>query len=549
MGNSNTKRSDDYSSSSSRKKNKEFVDQQINYGSLVTHGIYTAPPEYDIDVVREFILKKKLSPFYKGMEEYSDNPFPGVLASTSNLTIESSKPLSEEPVSINTIENANSSNDEGSSSNSNSKKRLSRKSTQNSGEVRRKNRPESSTSMKLKRYTSLHKSDNSNDNYISSSSTSPTSPSPNNSIKVEPEHPLYSKEEFFKYPIECPICFLYYPRNINYTRCCDQPICTECFIQIKRTFSNPEPTCCPYCVQSNFGVIYFSPDSEEYQKQYEILIKAKEEHDPEYEKLLSQGSTPGKKRRNSISYTDPHIISSDDIYPGWMLKYEQYQREQQRLEAMRVRNFNMQVNNNVAVALLDAFFQIPPENIQTRSSRRGQSLQTLEEVMLLEAIRRSLADSSSQETDETTNNLPIIEENNISNVIENQNEINEINEVNEINEINDEINDNTSNLSLTNAPEETTENILDISTNEDNTIEASNYNSNNVTSTSDIVNNISSTSDNTSNLPQRQEEEEEIVMERKEETEEVMEGGGGEGEEGNEIINNNIDLTENTVNV
>jgi len=423
MGNSNTKRSDDYSSSFSRKKNKEFVDQQINYGSLITHGIYTAPPEYDIDVVREFILKKKLSPFYKGMEEYSDNPFPNVLASTSNLIIESSKPITEEPSSINTVENTNTSNDEGSSSSS-SRKRLSRKGTQNSSEARRKNRPESSTSMKLKRYTSLHKSDNTND--TSSSCTSPTSPSPNNSIKVESEHPLYSKEEFFKYPIECPICFLYYPRNINYTRCCDQPICTECFIQIKRTFSNPEPTCCPYCVQPNFGVIYFSPDSEEYQKQYEILVKAKEEHDPEYVKLLSQGSTPGKKRRSSTSYTDPHIISSDDIYPGWMLKYEQYQREQQRLEAMRVRNFNMQVNNNVAVALLDAFFQIPTENTQTRSSRRGQSLQTLEEVMLLEAIRRSLADSNSQETEEAVTNLPIIEESNISNIV-NENEINEIN--------------------------------------------------------------------------------------------------------------------------
>jgi len=27
-----------------------------------------------------------------------------------------------------------------------------------------------------------------------------------------------------------------------------------------------------------------------------------------------------------------YYIHKDDIYPGWMLKYEQYQREQQRLE-------------------------------------------------------------------------------------------------------------------------------------------------------------------------------------------------------------------------
>jgi hypothetical protein len=32
-------------------------------------------------------------------------------------------------------------------------------------------------------------------------------------------------------PIECPICLLYYPRDcINRSRCCRQPICTECFL-------------------------------------------------------------------------------------------------------------------------------------------------------------------------------------------------------------------------------------------------------------------------------------------------------------------------------
>ena len=32
-------------------------------------------------------------------------------------------------------------------------------------------------------------------------------------------------------PIECPICLLYYPKDcINRSRCCRQPICTECFL-------------------------------------------------------------------------------------------------------------------------------------------------------------------------------------------------------------------------------------------------------------------------------------------------------------------------------
>ena len=56
----------------------------------------------------------------------------------------------------------------------------------------------------------------------------------------------------------------YYPPNINRSRCCDQAICTECFVQIKRadpttTHLVSEPACCPYCVRDNFGVVYTPP--------------------------------------------------------------------------------------------------------------------------------------------------------------------------------------------------------------------------------------------------------------------------------------------------
>ena len=39
----------------------------------------------------------------------------------------------------------------------------------------------------------------------------------------------------YKDATECPICFLTYPPYLNHTRCCDQAICSECFVQIKRT--------------------------------------------------------------------------------------------------------------------------------------------------------------------------------------------------------------------------------------------------------------------------------------------------------------------------
>ena len=56
----------------------------------------------------------------------------------------------------------------------------------------------------------------------------------------------------------------YYPSNINHSRCCDQAICTECFVQIKRadpttTHLVSEFASCPYCVQENFGIVYAPP--------------------------------------------------------------------------------------------------------------------------------------------------------------------------------------------------------------------------------------------------------------------------------------------------
>jgi len=54
----------------------------------------------------------------------------------------------------------------------------------------------------------------------------------------------------------------YYPTPLNHARCCLQPICTECFVQIQRvdpaTHVPPisTPAACPFCVTPDFGVVY-----------------------------------------------------------------------------------------------------------------------------------------------------------------------------------------------------------------------------------------------------------------------------------------------------
>ncbi|GAA5944865.1 hypothetical protein JCM1841_002069 [Sporobolomyces salmonicolor] len=118
--------------------------------------------------------------------------------------------------------------------------------------------------------------------------------------------------------VECPICFLYYPPSMVHTRCCDQPICTECFVQIKRADATPthlesEPAACPFCMEPNFGCVYPKPTR------------------PTVQASASGGSgssTDGgpaaqpKLRRKSFAHTEKEVVTTDMIHPDWEAKLE-----------------------------------------------------------------------------------------------------------------------------------------------------------------------------------------------------------------------------------
>lgn len=57
---------------------------------------------------------------------------------------------------------------------------------------------------------------------------------------------------------------------MNRTRCCDKSICTECFLQLRRSSTSPlVPAVCPFCVQPNLGVIYIPPP---WSKKYNVSL-------------------------------------------------------------------------------------------------------------------------------------------------------------------------------------------------------------------------------------------------------------------------------------
>jgi hypothetical protein len=155
----------------------------------------------------------------------------------------------------------------------------------------------------------------------------------------------------YKDASECPICFLYYPPYLNTTRCCDQPICSECFVQIKRPDPHPpeheqpdpnappasevdreadgdsqlvsEVATCPFCKQPEFGITYTPPPFRRgltYNTGPQPLGASSAMSSQT--SLSSTGMSPGPSRRRgtSLSATAPGVITTDKIRPDWASK-------------------------------------------------------------------------------------------------------------------------------------------------------------------------------------------------------------------------------------
>ena len=157
----------------------------------------------------------------------------------------------------------------------------------------------------------------------------------------------------YKDASECPICFLYYPPYLNRTRCCNQPLCSECFVQIKRPDPHPpehadpssqppatedsaidpeatlvsEPAACPFCVQPEFGVTFDPPPFRR------GLVYANHPSAPSTFRATTSSSSlasipsnaqlsaPANRRRaTSLPATSPTVITTDRVRPDWAAK-------------------------------------------------------------------------------------------------------------------------------------------------------------------------------------------------------------------------------------
>ena len=155
---------------------------------------------------------------------------------------------------------------------------------------------------------------------------------------------------------ECPICFMYYPTALNYSRCCRQPICTECFVQIRRAPPNvcaeppSHPAACPFCVTENFGVVFEPRAGSEHETTEAVLARTEEAF-----------GTGGSASRSKVMVAadDPRVVLTDHVHPEWKEQLAEAQAAHARRATRRV--IMRQVGDTV----------VP---IGVLSSRTGQSL-------------------------------------------------------------------------------------------------------------------------------------------------------------------------------
>ncbi|OWZ56877.1 zf-C3HC4 type zinc finger protein [Cryptococcus neoformans 125.91] len=232
--------------------------------------------------------------------------------------------------------------------------------------------------------------------------------------------------------VECPICFLSYPPNINTSRCCQQPVCTECFVQIKRseptiTHLESEPACCPFCVETDFGVIYERPPTPMSSLSSTALATSPAvagtssfgqafSVGSDAELAVGPGMNPIQKetiRRKSVSSKAKEVVTIDEIRPDWEQKLNSVKAAAARRASRRIimrqvgdRLVPIGYTSSRAPGTADFSMSVPQiqngaqsgadesgSNPRRLSRRRGSNREReIEELMIMEAMRLSLLD-------------------------------------------------------------------------------------------------------------------------------------------------------------
>ncbi|EEB07516.1 zf-C3HC4 type zinc finger [Schizosaccharomyces japonicus yFS275] len=359
--------------------------QLIDGGFLDSQGVYSNGPTYKKSIVKNLILSRRLMPFYKGLDNIESR------WSNEELSMAVAKALGpQKAMLLNSTQRRGSGN---SIANAKSLREHSARIHEGRSRVRSNSAHHSSSNLSGRGKDAL--------------------------------------STVYTNAVECPICFLFYPPNFNYTRCCGQPICSECFVEIKRADPHlptvhvneappretdliSEPACCPYCMTERFGIVY-KPSAALMAfcyGVYDFSVRDTAVSFKSFNELKSRfDKMPWPPRHDTVFQpNDDCVVTTDFIRPDW-----QYKLERARRRAIR-RAANAELLNQHLLELPGR--RNSRDSVHGNSSRpsvssRRSYLQSMEQRMIDEVIRLSLLDANPAQQEHTadsqnnsTQNLP-----------------------------------------------------------------------------------------------------------------------------------------------
>ncbi|KAL9621229.1 MAG: hypothetical protein Q9160_004362 [Pyrenula sp. 1 TL-2023] len=348
-----------------QERERSMKEEHVDGGFLVTQGVYVGVEDFNKKIVRHLMIDRRLAPFWRGLNDYSESwAEHQLIAAGRGLPI---PPADQVPPELEYRAPSNTS-DEPKSSSKNLKNLTvpisSRSQSYNSDSSN--NLSPALPAFSMPSPSSPIASPSSNTplfrtraKTLASLTTSSKNSSQNDMVPREvqlPHDPFVNGQpievHLYKDASECPICFIYYPAYLNTTRCCDQPICSECFVQIKRPDPHPpeheqpdpnapplseadrlamsdgqlvsEVATCPFCKQPEFGITYSPPPYRRglaYAPGPQQLANVSSAMSSQTS-LSSGAQSPGAGRRRgtSLSATAPGVITTDRIRPDWATK-------------------------------------------------------------------------------------------------------------------------------------------------------------------------------------------------------------------------------------
>ena len=335
-----------------KERERSMQEEGVDGGFLVTLGTYTGPEDFSKSVVRQLQIERRLAPFWKGLNDHSDSwTEHQLVAAVRGLPIPAPDEVPPE---------------------------MARTGSQASNDPRSSGLNINSLTVPISSRSQSYQSDisanlSASHPAFSSGPSSPTGQSSTSSqlfrgraktlaslaAGTKSQSPDLTPQEIrlprdpyvnglpleaylYREVSECPICFLYYPIWLNKTRCCDQPICSECFVQIKRPDPHPpeheqpgqqrlpeeeadmlvsEVAACPFCVTPEFGVSYDAPPFRR-GLAYPNHAHGKPWSNPTsaISSTTSLTSNGNRRRATSLSVNAPQVITTDRVRPDWAKK-------------------------------------------------------------------------------------------------------------------------------------------------------------------------------------------------------------------------------------